>query len=262
MGENLPGPCGTRYDVSQIDQGTTCRAPTGIPGPAGRASVLAIESHDDRHDMPMSGGIPFAVGQASVVRIPIPGTGGLAIELSPKGRGIPHGGSTSTLFFQDGGGKRHLRLDYGFNVRTNTIDYHWNQKGIFAEFGIADHSAAGKSGSAIYHTAKYFRYAGRLVMAGGMAIDIVSIVQASQPLKRASEVVAGWAGAWAGCKVAGAGGAAIGTLASPLGTAAGGFGGCIIGGMGGYLGGAILASEVYDWAEATFFKPLPEVAGP
>lgn len=252
MGENLPGPCGIRYDASQIDQGTMCRAQSGVLGPAGKTSVAAIESHG--HDIPMSGGIPFAVGLASAVRIPIPGTSGLAIELSPRGRGIPRGGSTSTLFFQDSGGKRHLRLDYGFNSRTNTIDYHWNQKGTFADFSIADHSVAGRSGSATYHTAKYFRHAGRVVGVAGMAIDIVSIVQASQSLKRASEVVGGWAGAWAGCKVIGAGGAAIGTLASPVGTAAGGLGGCIIGGIGGYRAGSILASEVYDWAEGTFLN--------
>ena len=93
-----------------------------------------------------------------------------------------------------------------------------------------------------------------------VAIDVVSIVQASKPLKRASEVVAGWAGAWLGCKVVGAGGAVIGTMASPLGTAVAGIGGCIIGGMGGYLGGSIVATEVYDWAEGTFFTPLPEAA--
>ncbi|MBN9124946.1 MAG: hypothetical protein J0I60_09530 [Nitrosospira sp.] len=260
MGENLPGPRGTRYDMSQIDQGTMCRAQSGVPGPAGKTSAAAVESRGN-HDEPMSGGILFAVGQASVIRIPIPGTNGLAIELSPKGF-IPRGGSTSTLFFQDSAGRRLLRLDYGFNRTTNTIDYHWNQRGTFADFNIADHSAAGRSGLAAYHIVKYFRYAGRVVIVAGMVIDIVSIAQASKPLKRASEVAAGWAGAWVGCKVIGAGGAAIGTLASPLGTAVGGIGGCIIGGIGGYRGGSILASEVYDWAEGTFFKPLPEAAGP
>lgn len=36
----------------------------------------------------------------------------------------------------------------------------------------------------------------------------------------------------------------------------------IIGGIGGYYGGSVLGGEVYDWAENTFFTPLPEVAGP
>jgi hypothetical protein len=33
----------------------------------------------------------------------------------------------------------------------------------------------------------------------GIGLDVVSVVQASKPLKRATEVVVGWAGAWAGC---------------------------------------------------------------
>ncbi len=54
---------------------------------------------DQSHEIPMSGGIPYAIGQASVVRIPIPGTDRLCIELRPRGH-VPPGGSTSTLFFQ------------------------------------------------------------------------------------------------------------------------------------------------------------------
>jgi hypothetical protein len=213
-------------------------------------------------DAPLSGGIPYAIGQASVVRIPIPGTQGLCIELRPRGF-VPKGGSTSTLFFQDPSGKRHLRLDYGYNVRTRTIDYHWNQKGTHANFGIADHAPAGRAGQGVANAAKYFRYAGRVLIVAGVAIDIVSIAQASKPLRRASQVVAGWAGAWAGCKVVGAGGAAGGTFVAPgVGTAVGGVGGCIIGGIGGYWGASALAGEVYDWAEGTFFTPLPEVARP
>ena len=78
------------------------------------------------------------------------------IELRPRGH-VPKGGSTSTLFFQDPSGRRHLRLDYGHNVRTNTIDYHWNQKGTNANFGIADHTAVGRAGQTAYKAAKYFR---------------------------------------------------------------------------------------------------------
>ncbi|TVQ85849.1 MAG: hypothetical protein EA400_14475 [Chromatiaceae bacterium] len=53
----------------------------------------------------------------------------------------------------------------------------------------------------------------------------VSIAQASGALRRSTEVIGGWAGAWAGCKIIGA--------------------------------GAICA-----WAEDTDFTPLPEVSGP
>lgn len=207
---------------------------------------------------PHNGSIPYAIGQASVVRIPVPGQGSLAIELRPRGH-VPKGGSTSTLFFQDKTGKRHLRLDYGYNVKTKTIDYHWNQKGVAANFGITDHTPVGRAGSIAYKAAKYFRYGGRVLIVAGVAVDAISIVQASKPLKRATEVVAGWAGAWAGCKVVGAGGAALGLAASPLGSAVGGVGGCIIGGLGGYAVGSAAGREVYDWAEQTMFTPLPEV---
>ena len=71
-------------------------------------------------NIPISGGIPYAIGQASIVRIPIPNTNGLCIELRPRGY-IPRDSSTSTLFFQDKTGKHHLRLDYGYNIKTKTI---------------------------------------------------------------------------------------------------------------------------------------------
>lgn len=86
------------------------------------------------HDYPMSGKVPYAIGQASVVRIPIPGTDGLCIELRPRGW-VPPAGSTSTLFFQDAAGRRHLRLDYGYDPVTKTVDYHWNQSGPMSRLG-------------------------------------------------------------------------------------------------------------------------------
>lgn len=174
---------------------------------------------------------------------------------------MPPGGSTSTLFFQDTSGKRHLRLDYGYNIRTKTIDFHWNQAGTHADFGIKDHTSVGSSTAALYKTAKFFKYAGRTFVVIGAAVDIASIVVASSPIRRASEVVGGWALAWAGCKVIGAGGAALGTLASPVGTAIGGVGGCIIGGYAGYRVGVSAGGIVYDWAK-TAFHAVPQVAAP
>jgi hypothetical protein len=257
---STPGSVGLQQDAQPLDANTSALMPT--PAPAGRE--VATPTHvaaGQATEVPMSGGIPYAVGQASVVRIPVPGTNGLAIELNPRGW-VPKGGSTSTLFFQDPTGARHLRLDYGYNVRTQTIDYHWNQKGTHAQFGVPDHAPAGTAGRVAYQAARYFRYAGRVLIVVGVTLDAVSIVQASKPLRRASQVVAGWAAAWVGCKAVGAGGAALGTLASPLGTAAGGIGGCIVGGIGGYYGASVLAGEIYDWAEDTFFTPLPEVGAP
>jgi hypothetical protein len=254
-----PGTVGGHTELESIEDGTSARI--GMPTPALAQAATGGNTPSAAADAPASGAIPYAVGQASVVRIPVPGTNGLCIELRPRGR-VPASGSTSTLFFQDATGKRHLRLDYGYNVKTRTIDYHWNQRGTHATFGISDHSTAGQAGEAAHTAAKYFRYAGRVLIVAGVTLDVVSIVQASKPMRRASQVVAGWAVAWAGCKVVGAGGAGLGLLASPLGSAIGGISGCIIGGIGGYYGGSAIGGEVYDWAENTFFTPLPEVDGP
>jgi hypothetical protein len=209
-GKRWPGTCGPGGDDEPIDEGTAALMcmppPAAIPCTPATGTWVAGASTEP----PMSGGIPYAIGQSSVVRIPIPGTNGLAIELRPRGF-TPTGGSTSTLFFQDVSGRRHLRLDYGYNVRTRTIDYHWNQRGTHAQFGIPDHAPAGQAGELAYGAAKYFRYAGRVLLVAGVIVDAVSIVQASNPVRRASQVVAGWAAAWAGCEVVGAGGAALGS---------------------------------------------------
>ena len=255
-GQRSPGTIGYG-EIETIDAGTAPRIAVSTPA----VTPELPQSPAAARDVPLSGGIPYAIGQASVVRIPVPGTNGLCIELRPRGR-VPAGGSTSMLFFQDVAGGRHLRLDYGYNVRTRTIDYHWNQKGTHATFGVPDHAPAGPAGEAAYKAARYFRYAGRVFMVAGIAVDAVSIVQASQPMRRASEVVAGWAAAWAGCKVVGAGGASLGLLASPLGSAIGGVSGCVIGGIGGYYGGSAIGGEVFDWAESTFFTPAVEVSAP
>ena len=211
----------------------------------------------DAVDAPMSGGIPFAAGLSTLVRIPIPFTNGLAVELSPRGW-VPKSGSTSTLFFQNITGKNHLRLDFGYNKITKTINYHWNQSGTAEVFGITDHAIVGSAGRVVYHAARYFKYAGRVLIVIGIVVDVISIVTADKPLRRAAAVVAGWAGAWAGCAVGGPEGAAVGSLGGPIGTAVGGFAMCIIGGAVGYKISSRLGGEVYDWAADTVFTPLPE----
>jgi hypothetical protein len=258
-GQRTPLELGPNAQSDGLDSGTAALMSTPEPGPVAAAS--ASTSGAGPVDPPMSGGIPYAVGQASIVRIPIPGTNGLAIELTGRGW-KPKTGSTSTLFFQDTTGKRHLRLDYGHNVRTNTIDYHWNQKSTADVFKITDHTPAGRAGEVAHQAAKYFRYAGRVLVVAGVALDVIAVVQASKPLRRASQAVAGWAGAWVGCKVVGATGGLFGTSLTPIGTAVVGIGGCIIGGIGGYYGASELAGEVYDWSEDTFFTPLPEAPAP
>ena len=44
------------------------------------------------------------------------------IVTADYGGRVPTTDSTSTLFFQDTTGRRHLRLDSGFNVKANSIN--------------------------------------------------------------------------------------------------------------------------------------------
>ena len=214
-------------------------------------------------DVPLSGTIPIAAGQPSVVRIPVPGTDRLAVELTPRGR-IPKGGSTSTLFIQDRAGRRQLRLDYGPNPRVgNAIDYHWNQDRVYAQFGISDHTSVGRAGAAAYHAARAYRWGGRVLVVVGAVADGISVVQASRPLRRAAEVASAWALAWAGCRTVGQLGALGGTAIEPgLGTAGGAILGCIVGGYAGYRGGEAIGGTVYEWAEGTLFARVPETPLP
>ena len=258
-GQRTPLELGPDGNSGAFDSGTSALMSSPAPGPAMASSRSTLAA--GQVEPPMSGGIPYAIGQSSLVRIPIPGTGGLGIELTPRGW-RPKTGSTSTLFFQDATGKRHLRLDYGYNVRTKTIDYHWNDLKTEKLFKIPDHTPAGRAGQIAYESAKYFKYAGRVLVVAGVALDVIAVVQSSKPLRRASQAVAGWAGAWVGCKVVGATGGLFGTSLTPIGTAVVGIGGCIIGGIGGYYGASELAGEVYDWSEDTFFTPLPEASAP
>ncbi|HXJ19457.1 MAG TPA: hypothetical protein VMT03_04420 [Polyangia bacterium] len=215
----------------------------------------------ETHNVPMYGEIPFVVGAASMIPIPVPGTKGLCIQLVPRGW-VPKNGTTSTLFVQDALGKRNLRLDYGFNVKTGTVNYHWNQKGTFQTFGIADHALAGNVGRVVYQSARYFRYAGRVLAVVGVAADVYSVVKSDRPLRQATKVISGWAGAWVGCKVVGAGGAWVGSAVTPgMGTAIGGVVGCLVGGFIGYEGAARAAGRLYDWADATF-TAVPETSAP
>jgi hypothetical protein len=197
-------------------------------------------------------------GLAAVARIPVPGTNGLFIELKARGW-TPTGGSTSALFIQDSTGRRHLRLDYGYNARSGRVDYHWNQQGTHAEFGITNHEGA-EAGEALYRGARALRYAGRVFLVAGLAMDLYSVVVARKRWRQVARVAAGWAGGWAGCETVGAGGAYLGTMVEPgVGTAVGGLGGCIVGGIAGYAGASWAAGQAYDWVEETYFEPVPEV---
>ena len=257
---DTPGPTGFN-DLAQWVSGTQNQTlATATPTMAEPADMADSDTAPLSAE-PVSGAVAVGTGQASVARIPVPGSKGLFIELSPRGY-VPKSGSTSTLFIQDTTGKRHLRLDYGYNKNTGTVDYHWNQKGTYQQFGIQDHTATGKGGSALYKTAKYLKYGGRVLLVVGAAVDTYSIVVSRKRWRQVSRVAAGWTGAWAGCKLIGAGGAAAGSVVPGKGTAIGGIIGCIAGGIGVYTGASWAAGEIYDLIEETYFEPLPEAPSP
>ena len=252
-----------------------------------------------------SGQILVPVGMPTMAQIPVPNSGGLTISfwtnasshanpsvfqdirLALQEMGIANAEipgkplTTSTIFVQDAKGKRHLRLDYG--VRPDgTINYHWNQKGTTARFGISTHQDAGRPGAALHKFGRVFRHAGRGLIVVGAVLDGVSIYQASNRPRRVAEVVGGWTGAWAGCKTGGAAGAWAGggigagagsivpgagnAAAGGIGVIVGGIGGCIVGGFGGYRLGEWMGGEIYDlsedaliWAVDTIFTGVEAV---
>jgi hypothetical protein len=204
---------------------------------------------------PWNGAVP-AGGLAAVIRIAIPGYKNLAIELSPRNFA---GRSTSSLFFQDLSGKRVLRLDYQYNARTRTIDYHWTQGGTFENFGIADPTPAGAPGAALYRGARVFKYLGRAIAIVGAMGDFVSVVTASNPLRRSTQVITAWALAYAAAETTGPAGALRGTPFGPPGIPIGGIVFAIGGGSAGYTMGEIAGADVYDWGNATF-QHLSEAA--
>ena len=139
-----------------------------------------------------------------------------------------------------------LRLDHGYNVKTGDVNYHWNQKGTFKDFGIVDHTVAGPSVEAIGGAAKALKSANKILLPVAVGLDAYSIYNADDKAREATRVAGGWGGAWAGAKVLGVTGAAVGSIVPGPGTAIGGFVGSLIGGIGGYSVGSEIATGVYD----------------
>jgi len=196
--------------------------------------------------VPVSGKIPFAVGQTSAVRIPVPGTRGLCLELSARGR-VPGCGSASTLFVRHPAGHLQSRLDFAYNRRSRTIDFQWSQNAALPSFVSGGQAQPIVPWLVPHSPRKCYRYAGRALLVGGVVADTVSIVQASTPLRSASGTVREWCARWLGPSST----PGCTPLASAL--------DCVIAALSGLTTPAELALQVYDWAESTLFTPLDEV---
>ena len=244
-----PGPERLSY-YPCLDPGTLNLQRSPDPSPTAKPANQKITAEDE----PISGNVPASLGLGALLRIPIPGSNGLAIELTPRGF---KGSSTHHLFIQDITGKRYLNLDLSFNKTTQRVEWHWNQKRTLETFGIKNHTSAGAAEQALGTFARYYKYAGRVFLVVGAAADIYSIVTASRPLRRSAQVVSGWTAASISCRAVGAAGAAWGSAEPGLGTAIGGFVGCAVGAFIGYRAAEAAAGYLYDWADDTIFTPVP-----
>ena len=208
---------------------------------------------------PVSGRIPFVVGKTSVVRIPVAGTRTLCLELSPRGH-VPARGSASTLFVRHAATQLQSRLDFAYNKRTRTIDYHWNQNGTLENFVNGGQREDVTPWFVPHSALKCYRYIGRTLLVGGAIAEAVSIVEASAPLRNASSSVSDWCARWLGHEYAIADRALTGSqLGQGLALAVGEALDCIIAAFSGIVTPAELAAQVYDWTENTLFTPLDEV---
>jgi hypothetical protein len=118
------------------------------------------------------------VAAARVVRIPVPGTPGMFIQIAPRG-GAPQ---ARALFLQTAG-DHNLRLNYEYQVKTQSVDYHWEAGKEATLSGFTD----------LKRATKYFIHAGVMMVASGSVADIHSIVVARYR-RQESRISAGWLG--------------------------------------------------------------------
>jgi RHS repeat-associated protein len=204
------------------------------------------------------GGVTGA-GSAAMSRVPVPGSGGLGMEFWPRGW-TPKGGSSSVLFFQDPKGKAQLRLDLGYNTKTGKVDAHWNQKGTYDFFKIADHTPAPRG---LFTGVSALRAAGTGLLVAGVALDGASFVMADDKVREGARIAGGWTGAWAMAKAGGVAGAVAGTAIEPGGgTAIGGLLGAFGGGWLGYKGGEKIGVGLVDAARSNDSIDTQFLVGP
>ncbi|MBU0578248.1 S-layer homology domain-containing protein, partial [Patescibacteria group bacterium] len=196
------------------------------------------------------------------------------------GMGTPYtwtmdlGGSYITQIYQTNNPSKYIALDYHLHETgpmAGTSNFHFNQKGVYADWGVSNHQVIGPDDLTIngkgvpVNVGKGLRYVGAAGLVIGAATDAYNIYESEDRGRDTTKVVGGWTGAWAGATAfasigastgAWIGGMACGTVTlgaaaipcAVIGGSVGGFIGGMFGGVTGYLGGSYAGEEAYDAA--------------
>jgi len=254
-------PVRTTASLLEVEDGTMCRAESPRPGPLhgeGVAQLRCLESGpagDAARDGSAGGAILVGTGASAVARIPIPGAGGLHVELKAQAVTAQHG-STSALFVEGTAGEGQLRLDYSLNQRTSAVDYRWSQAGTAKQVGTKTQANATE---AQFQSARVWQYRGKVLRVAGLAQGTGSIVIAKRRWKQVAPPAAGWAGSEYGGDAA----AAVFASAEPMtdlvpATAVGALVGCANGGVIEYSDASWATGLACDWEEDVWFEKVLE----
>lgn len=158
----------------------------------------------------------------------------------PAGAKLPKGGTTSVFQITAADNpNKGIRVDYGYNKTTKSVNWHWNQEGAHANFRITDHHTgigAARLGTAV----DVIRRTGPYLAIVGVAISVKDIYSSPTPDYEAARQATGWAGALAGSGVGAKGGAAVGASIGGLFGGVGAAPGVVVGGfVGGLIGGGV-----------------------
>lgn len=125
-----------------------------------------------------SGRAPFAVGHSRYVRLPVPHTLDLWLELRPK-TPVPACGAASSLLLRHAARCLELRLDFAYSKRTRSVDFHWCTEPKDPARG----AGPGFTPWLVPHAAsRCFRQAGRVLTVTGVLADQVRLLRSDAAL--------------------------------------------------------------------------------
>ena len=196
--------------------------------------------------------IPIGIGMVGKIRASI-GRGYIWSTKSPSS--YTKKSSSVIQVYKKTNSNSGFRLDAPHSTKTGLLDWHWNQKGVYSDFGISNHALASPVMKNFGKVAKLTKGVSRTLLPLGVATDAYSIYTAEDKIRETTKVSGGWAGALAGAKLGASGGAIAGAAAGvPFagvgagpGAAVGGFIGGIAGGIGGYISGSAATGAIYDY---------------